>query len=93
MNQQIDHSTRDITVSLTTCVYEPLLLTHSSVQSVEQILLIPSLNFIPLHTSRTKGYVPNRLNNPGAIVVWSCSIVPSAYYGTFESILSYGIVF
>lgn len=55
MNEQIDR--RSITqlgtsqfsrVSLTTVVYEPLLLTHSSDQTVEQILYIPSLNFKPL---------------------------------------------
>lgn len=84
MNEQIDR--RSITqlgtsqfsrVSLTTFVYEPLLLTQSSVQTVEQILLIPSLNFKPLQTvtyflhltSRTKGNVSNSLNNKGAIVV------------------------
>lgn len=84
MNERIDR--RSITqlgtsqfscVSLTTSVYEPLLLTHSSVLTVEQILLIPSLNFKPLQTvtcflhltSRTKGNFSNRLNNTGTIII------------------------
>lgn len=84
MNEQIDR--RSITqlgtsqfsrVSLTTFVYEPLMLTHSSVQTVEQISLIPSLNVIILQTvtyflhltRRTKGNLSNRLNYTGTIIV------------------------